>query len=300
MMTIIDEDIVNKAKFYDNNHLPKQLSNAMYLFGDNQDFEIIAFIDASANQDGSQGLIMTTKAAYFLFNSMDSFKYEEIRKLFLVWNSELNNFFAKIQTTNKIFVFKNDYLNLDNFIKILAQITGLTIDFEMDPYQKVMYFVPLILNDLKDDVYEDLTLTSLQLKQIKDIEHELIMIRLAYQDEIRALCRYCLDFFEQLSLASEEIDALNQAQQFFDQKSKQEDAQLTQAKQWFDQMSKNYQQGDTQMYDQLQALMKSLGIDEEVLKNMSNEELDEYVKKMCQKFGISQSLFDKVKDCFSH
>ena len=34
------------------------------------------------------------------------------------------------------------------------------------------------------------------------------------------------------------------------------------------------------------------------LKNMSNEEVDQYVKEMCNKFGISQSLFDKLKDRF--
>ena len=32
------------------------------------------------------------------------------------------------------------------------------------------------------------------------------------------------------------------------------------------------------------------------LRNMSNEEVDQYVKEMCKKFGISQSLFDKLKD----
>ena len=39
-------------------------------------------------------------------------------------------------------------------------------------------------------------------------------------------------------------------------------------------------------------------IDEEKLKNMSNEEVNQYVQDMCKKFGISQSLFDKLKDRF--
>ena len=34
------------------------------------------------------------------------------------------------------------------------------------------------------------------------------------------------------------------------------------------------------------------------LKNMSNEEVNQYVQDMCKKFGISQSLFDKLKDKF--
>ena len=49
---------------------------------------------------------------------------------------------------------------------------------------------------------------------------------------------------------------------------------------------------------QMKSTMENLGIDEEKLKNMSNEEVDQYVKEMCKKFGISQSLFDKLKDRF--
>ena len=86
-----------------------------------------------------------------------------------------------------------------------------------------------------------------------------------------------------------------QAQQFFDQKSDDEDQQLEGAKRWFDEMSESYRQGNTEMYDQLKTTMNNLGINEEALKNMSSEELDEYVKDMCRKFGISQSLFEKMK-----
>ena len=95
---------------------------------------------------------------------------------------------------------------------------------------------------------------------------------------------------------SDEIDALNEAQSFFDQQDSQENQQLEGAKRWVDEMMSNYQNGDTGMYDQMKSTMESLGIDEERLKNMSNEEVDQYVKEMCKKFGISQSLFDKLKD----
>ncbi|WP_443843273.1 hypothetical protein [Faecalibacillus intestinalis] len=124
------------------------------------------------------------------------------------------------------------------------------------------------------------------------------LIDLDYQDECRSLCRYCLDFFESLGLDSDEIDALNEAQSFFDQQDSQENQQLEGAKRWVDEMMSNYQNGDTGMYDQMKSTMESLGIDEERLKNMSNEEVDQYVKEMCKKFGISQSLFDKLKDRF--
>lgn len=298
----IDEDIVEEADFYDEDHLPMQISRAIYLFGNNEDSHIIAFIDASMDKDGSQGIIFTDNAVYYCFKNPDSFRYGDIVHLSLVWDQEKESFFAKIQTTEKTYVFKNHYLHLENFIKTLSAITDKTIDFVMDPYLKVEYFVPLVLADLENDVYEDLKLTDLQKQQIQDIYHELEMTKqltgLDYQDELRALCRYCLDFFEVLGLDSEEIDALNQSQAFFDQKDLQEDKQLEGAKKWFDEMSESYRNGHTEMYEQLKTTMKNLGIDEEALKNMSPEEVDQYVKEMCKKFGISQSMFDKLKDRF--
>ena len=197
---------------------------------------------------------------------------------------------------------KNKYLNLKNFIECLSEILEMPIHYEMSAYEKVEYFIPIILNDLKEDVYEDLELNEQQYQQIKDIEHELEMAKelqgLDYQDECRSLCRYCLDFFESLGLDSDEIDALNEAQDFFNNQDQQENQQLEGAKRWVDEMMSNYQNGDTGMYDQMKSTMESLGIDEERLKNMSNEEVDQYVKEMCKKFGISQSLFDKLKDRF--
>ena len=54
--------------------------------------------------------------------------------------------------------------------------------------KKVEYFVLIVLNDLKEDVYEDLELTK-QYQQIKDIEHELEIAKelkdLDYQDECK-------------------------------------------------------------------------------------------------------------------
>lgn len=302
LIEFFDEDICFQAKFYDFKHIPAQISNAMYLYGNNEDFQMIAFIDASETNDGSKGMIITEKAIYFCFKDPESIQFGDITKLSLVWDKEKKRFFAKIQTTTKTYIFKNNYLNIENFVKAIANIKNITIDFVMDPYEKVVHFVPLILADLENDVYEDLELNDLQHQQIQDIYHELEMAKqltgLDYQDELRALCRYCLDFFEKFGLDSEEIDALNQAQEFFDQKDAQENAQLEGAKKLFDEMSESYRNGHTEMYDQLKSTMNNLGIDEEALKNMSPEEVDEYVKEMCKKFGISQSLFDKLKDRF--
>lgn len=302
ILEYIDEDIADQAFYYDFEHIPAQISNAMYLYGNNEDYDLVAFIDASQMQDGSLGMIITVSGIYFCFKQPQSISFDLIEKLSLVWQEDQHRFYAKIQTTDKTYVFKNQYLNLDNFIKALAGLKQMKIDFVMDPYKKVSYFVPIILKDMAEGMYEDLELDSLTQQQMQDIDHELEMIAQLspeqQQDELRALCRYALDFFDRFGLESEEIDALNQAQHFFDQKSDEEDQQLEGAKKWFDTMSESYRQGNTEMYDQLKATMNNLGIDEEALKNMSPEEVDEYVKNMCQKFGISQSLFEKMKDRF--
>lgn len=296
----LDESIVNEATFYSQQNIPSQISQALYLYGRTTDYQVLGFIDASG--DGSKGMIFTDQGIYFCFKEPHFFLYEDIEKLILVKKEETFDFYAKIKTKTSTFVFKNNYLNLKEFIECLSGILEMSISYEMSAYEKVEYFVPLVLDDLKEDVYEDLELTKQQYQQIKDIEHELEMAKelkdLDYQDECRSLCRYCLDFFESLGLDSDEIEALNEAQSFFDQQDSQENQQLEGAKRWVDEMMSNYQNGDTGMYDQMKSTMGNLGIDEEKLKNMSNEEVNQYVQDMCKKFGISQSLFDKLKDKF--
>lgn len=296
----LDESIVNEATFYSQQNIPSQISQALYLYGSTTDYQVLGFIDASG--DGSKGMIFTDQGIYFCFKEPHFFLYEDIEKLILVKKEETFDFYAKIKTKTSTFVFKNNYLNLKEFIECLSGILEMSISYEMSAYEKVEYFVPLVLDDLKEDVYEDLELIKQQYQQIKDIEHELEMAKelkdLDYQDECRSLCRYCLDFFESLGLDSDEIEALNEAQSFFDQQDSQENQQLEGAKRWVDEMMSNYQNGDTGMYDQMKSTMGNLGIDEEKLKNMSNEEVNQYVQDMCKKFGISQSLFDKLKDKF--
>ena len=296
----LDESIVNEATFYSQQNIPSQISQALYLYGSTTDYQVLGFIDASG--DGSKGMIFTDQGIYFCFKEPHFFLYEDIEKLILVKKEETFDFYAKIKIKTSTFVFKNDYLNLKGFIECLSEILEMSISYEMSAYEKVEYFVPLVLDDLKEDVYEDLELTKQQYQQIKDIEHELEMAKelkdLDYQDECRSLCRYCLDFFESLGLDSDEIEALNEAQSFFDQQDSQENQQLEGAKRWVDEMMSNYQNGDTGMYDQMKSTMENLGIDEEKLKNMSKEEVNQYVQDMCKKFGISQSLFDKLKDKF--
>lgn len=302
ILEYISEDIVDKAKFYSYECLPSQISNALYLYGNTSDYQVLGFIDASEQLDGSLGMIFTDLSIYFCFKNPQVIAYKDIKELMLVKNED-NSFYAKIKTINSTYVFKNSYLNLVNFIMFLSDILELKISYVMSDFEKVEYFIPMIINDIKNDNYEDLELSSIQLQQLKDIENELAMLKnldeIDYQDECRSICKYCLDYFDSLGLDSDEIDILKEVQHNFDQKDDEQEQQIAGAKKWVDDMMNSYRQGDTKMYDQMKSVMDNLGIDENKLNNMSQEELDKYVQDMCKKFGISQSMFNKIKDRFS-
>ena len=108
----LDENIVNDAIFYDQHNIPSQISQALYLYGSNTDYQVLGFVDASG--DGSKGMIFTDQGVYFCFKDPHSFLYEDIEELVLVKKEEDFDFYAKIKTKSNTFVFKNKYLNLNH------------------------------------------------------------------------------------------------------------------------------------------------------------------------------------------
>ena len=142
----LDESIVNEATFYSQQNIPSQISQALYLYGSTTDYQVLGFIDASG--DGSKGMIFTDQGIYFCFKEPHFFLYEDIEKLILVKKEETFDFYAKIKTKTSTFVFKNNYLNLKEFIECLSGILEMPISYEMSAYEKVEYFVPLVLDDL--------------------------------------------------------------------------------------------------------------------------------------------------------
>ena len=64
LLEVIDEDIVDQAHFYDGRHLPPQISQAIYAYGSNDDYQIVAFVDASQEHDGSLGFIFNMETLY--------------------------------------------------------------------------------------------------------------------------------------------------------------------------------------------------------------------------------------------
>lgn len=112
-----------------------------------------------------------------------------------------------------------------------------------------------------------------------------------YQYELEVLCPQALQFFDELELDSEEIDILIDIYQNI---NNGQDHQFDQAKSYYDDLMNKYRQGDPQTMDQVQSVLSMLGINEEELRGKSQEEIQEYLYSICDRFGVSRSVLEKM------
>lgn len=293
-----------KATLYPYTNIPNQIGNAIYLYGANDVKDIIAFIDMTKQKDGSIGMIITIDTTYFQFRKNGSFQYSDITSLTLSKSRNEDNFKGTITTKKSKFSFQNSPLNIEKFIKMLAYITDIKIEIDMNLHDKIAYLVPIVLDDIKNDEYEDIELTSTQQDQLLDFYQELNAInRLSdedYQYELESLCIKALQFFDDLGLDSDEIDELYKIKEELDKKKEQNDQMFDNAMKYYQDMMNKYQQGDTKMFDQVQNVMKSMGLDPNDIQNKSPEEIDQYLDELCKKFGISKSQLEAMKNRFKN
>lgn len=296
----LDDTLIHQGQFYDKQSLPSQVSNAIYQYGDNSDFDLLAYIDISEQQDGSKGMIITQKGIYFNLAMPGKIIYQDIIQIALKKPLLQDTLIAFIKTKDKAYQFKDYIINALQLIQFLSEITGLDIDYLMNDYEKVEYFVPIVLQDILDDVYEDTVLDEEMTKKITTMQEELQTIRSLsmneYQDELMLLNNKALDLFEELALDSEEIDQLVQVQTNL---QNQEDQRYNQFKNYYDQMMDQYKNGNTGQFDQIQTMMNRLGLDEETLKNKSPEELNQILEDLCSRFGISKSQIERMAQRFN-
>ena len=296
----LDDTLIHQGQFYDKQSLPSQVSNAIYQYGDNSDFDLLAYIDISDQQDGSKGMIITQTGIYFNLAMPGKIIYQDIVQIALKKPLLQDTLIAFIKTKDKAYQFKDYIINALQLIQFLSEITGLDIDYLMNDYEKVEYFVPIVLQDILDDVYEDTVLDEEMTKKITDMQEELQTIRSLsmneYQDELMLLNNKALDLFEELALDSEEIDQLVQVQTNL---QNQEDQRYNQFKNYYDQMMDQYKNGNTGQFDQIQTMMNRLGLDEETLKNKSPEELNQILEDLCSRFGISKSQIERMAQRFN-
>ncbi|WP_455684245.1 hypothetical protein [Thomasclavelia sp.] len=299
VLTFLDNDFITNSVMYLNNNIPSQVGNAIYNYGSNDITDIVAFIDSSKLLDGSKGMIITTDKVYFQFDTKGCFSYDNISKLEL----EKSKSFAYVTTDNCKYRFDNSFINENKFIQLLAAITNLEIELILTDHEKVAYYIPIVLKDLINDEYEDVVLTNQDQQKITDFYHDLELIKKLDQEnqilELELLCNQALEFFDALDLDSEEIDILLELQKQFNNKNGQGDQIFEGAEKYYDDMIHKYKEGDPNMLNQIKGLMKTLGINEEDLKDKSPAELNNYIEDLCTRFGVSKSQIEKLSKKFN-
>ncbi len=290
----VNERLVDQAKFYKSNELPQYIGQAIYFFGNNSDCEILGFIDASDTLDGTRGMIITATHIYFQFAKMGSFAYQDIIGLSLEKHRH-QDMKAVIQTNTKTYAFTNHYIHQEAFITLLSDVTGIDATIVMTLHEKIENNMNIILQDINNEEYEDVVLSPIQEKKLKDFFENLSLIQQMneqdYQYEIEVLCRQALQFFDELELDSDEIDELIQLEE---QLHENENNQFDQAQSYYDDLMNKYRQGDSQAMEQIKGMMNMLGINEEELRDKSPEELQQYLYDLCDRFGVSRSLLEKM------
>lgn len=287
LLSYIDDVFRCERGYYNYTNIPSTIGYAIYSYGSNDIKNIVCFVDLSDDLDGSKGIIFTEDAVYFDLNVKGSFKYSDIVSLKL--NKDRNTFKGYINDL----LINYEYIQENMFIKLISNITDIDITLDMNDSEKIAYLVPAILDDIKDDVYEDVVLTNEQYRKLKDLYDDVDTIHRytdnTYYLELESLNKRALDFFNELEIDSEEIDELESI--YLRKQSEQEEA-YDKAKAYYDEMMDNYKKGDTKMFDQVKSAMNMLGIKEEELMGKSPDEIEDY---LCKKFGISKEQLAAMK-----
>lgn len=297
ILTYLGDDFVTNSVIYTTN-IPSQIGNAIYNYGSNDILDIVAFIDSSKELDGSKGMIITTDKIYFQFDTKGEISYSSITKL------EFENFKSLAYVTTDIckYTFNNYFINTTKFVELLVAITTLDVKMILTNHEKVAYYIPIILNDLINDEYEDIVLTNQDQQKIKDFYHDLDLMKKLDQNnqmlELELLCNRALAFFDDLDLDSEEIDILLAVKKQFDDNDSQNDQMFNGAEKYYDDIIHKYQEGDPGMMNQIKGMMKNFGIDEKDLEGKSPAELNQYIENLCSRFGISKSQVEQIAKKF--
>lgn len=287
LLSYIDDVFRCERGYYNYTNIPSTIGYAIYSYGSNDIKNIVCFVDLSDDLDGSKGIIFTEDAVYFDLNVKGSFKYSDIVSLKL--NKDRNTFKGYINDL----LINYEYIQENMFIKLISNITDIDITLDMNDSEKIAYLVPAILDDIKDDVYEDVVLTNEQYRKLKDLYDDVDTIHRytdnTYYLELESLNKRALDFFNELEIDSEEIDEL---ESIYLRKQSEQDEAYDKAKAYYDEMMDNYKKGDTKMFDQVKSAMNMLGIKEEELMGKSPDEIEDY---LCKKFGISKEQLAAMK-----
>lgn len=263
-------------KTYYKDNLPQSIGQAIYYYGDNSDYDVTYYME----QDPEHGVILTSTALYYSLTQKGSLKLKDLTAI-EVKKERGHDKELILVTADSRHIFYAHECDLDDLIEELVDATEIPVTYPMDVFNRIYYLSDLILNDVKDDVYEDVTLTPLQEEQLSSY---LDTVNKAeelddnnFRIEMEILVDHVTSLVHELELDSEDIDALEQAQQ---EMSAQED-------QMFDQFQNLYANNkDT--------IKNMTGIDIDDLKNKSPEELNGMLDDLCTRFNISKDQLTEL------
>ena len=122
----IDQKLVVNGQLYLKDQLPPQMSFAIYAYGSPDILDVVAFIDASQEQDGSQGMIITPEAFYFQLGQTGHVHFDDITSLQLEKHHQNPSVKAIVKTTQGGYAFGRQTIDPEVFLDILSQMTGVT------------------------------------------------------------------------------------------------------------------------------------------------------------------------------
>ncbi|RHM58856.1 MULTISPECIES: hypothetical protein [Coprobacillaceae] len=266
---------IKKGHVYLQNQLPAQISNAIYQYGSSEDYHVILYVDLSTGLDGSKGLIFTENNLYFQLTKKGQINYQNIQSITLKKNKK--QLFVKIQTKDEHYTFSDTIFDIEQLCTVLSKLTTLEVSYDLSLHEKVLYDISIILSDIENNEYEDLELDEIELNQLDTLKGDMQGIYelddQAYILEIELLLSRALEFFDQLGLDSDEIDELVSIREQFNQKQ-------------------------NQAFEQAKSMASNMGVDMDLLKNKSPEELNQMVDDLCDKFHISRNQVETLAKKF--
>lgn len=268
-------------QLYDSTNLPASIGTAIYSYGDNQIKDIVLY----GENDPEHGFILTPVTLYYAFANKGAVTLNQLSKISIQKpHKQERRLILTADHTNHIFT-DHDF-DLDDLLEDLLDQTDIAITYDMNVYDQIAYLSGMILNDIKDDMYEDIELTPLQEEQLNtyldSIHKSEDMDENNYRMEMELLVDHVVDLCHDLALESDDVTALEKAQ-----------AQMNETEnQMFDQFKDMYANKKDQIKD-------VTGIDMDDLQNKTPEELNQMVDDLCARFNISKDQLTELAARFN-
>lgn len=268
-------------QLYDSTNLPASIGTAIYNYGDNHIKDIVLY----GENDPEHGFILTPDALYYSFANKGEIRFDHLSAIKIQKPHHQDR--RLVLTANNInHIFTDHDFDLDDLLEDLIDQTDLDVTYDMNVYDQIAYLSEMILNDIKDDMYEDIELTPLQSEELNNyldsIHKSDDMDENNYRMEMELLVDHVVDLCHDLALESDDVSALEKAQ-----------AQMNETEnQMFDQFKDMY----ANKKDQIKNVT---GIDMDDLQNKTPEELNQMVDDLCARFNISKDQLTELAARFN-